>query len=310
MKYQGDFVFHNSKYDVRFLENQSEWKAPWHRIHDTMAMAHIADPLRPKGLKPSAERLVDPTAAASQKNLDDAMKKNRWDWSTVPMDFLWFWVYAALDPVLTCHMFEKLEPTVLTTYLTPYDLELATTRTVTGMEQRGMLIDYDYCRTTDDQYEDYIQKSRQYLIDQFGVDNPTSAQLLKFFKDNGIHVPPKFTGSGAQSMDKHVLGAIDHPIGQIVLNIRKYEKLAGTYFKNLLDLSRHDGRVHPNIWTMGTRTARMSVTSPALQTLPKKDTSIRRAFIPDPYFSSCFFNRSYRTSQLTTSATVAKLSKD
>jgi DNA polymerase-1 len=65
-----------------------------------------------------------------------------------------------------------------------------------------------------------------------------------------------------------------------VLNIRKAEKTVGPYFRNFMELADANDRVHPNIWTMGTRTARMSITDPALQTLPRKDPTVRTAFIP------------------------------
>ena len=41
-----------------------------------------------------------------------------------------------------------------------------------------------------------------------------------------------------------------------------------------------DGIVHPSVKTLGARTGRMSITDPALQTLPSGDATVRRAFIP------------------------------
>jgi DNA polymerase-1 len=280
-RYDGDLVFHNSKYDIRFLEHHSSWRAPWHRVHDTMVMVHITDPLRPKGLKPVAERLVTARAADSRKNLDEVMRDRGWGWDTVPVDYKWYWVYAALDPVLTCHLYDKLSQTVFDKYSRPYDLEMGSMRAAHSMEQYGMRVDTEYCARTDAEYTAYVTESKAYLSSIFGIDNPTSKQLLKYYQDQGVLVPAKRTPGGDQCMDKEVLAGIDHPSAKVVLNIRKYDKLAGTYFKNLIELSEGDGRVHPNVWTLGTRTGRMTVTSPALQTLPKKDTTIRSAFIPD-----------------------------
>ena len=45
-------------------------------------------------------------------------------------------------------------------------------------------------------------------------------------------------------------------------------------------LFRSDGIVHPSVKTLGARTSRMSITDPALQTLPKGDDTVRTAFIP------------------------------
>lgn len=68
-------------------------------------------------------------------------------------------------------------------------------------------------------------------------------------------------------------------LADTVLKQRKADKLANTYFSNFLTESI-DGVVHPSVRTLGARTSRMSITNPALQTLPKGDDVVRRAFIP------------------------------
>ena len=60
--YEGEFVLHNSSYDWQVLKEQCGIDVPFHRMHDSMAAAHLMDPERPKGLKPLADRLVDPRA--------------------------------------------------------------------------------------------------------------------------------------------------------------------------------------------------------------------------------------------------------
>jgi DNA polymerase-1 len=68
-------------------------------------------------------------------------------------------------------------------------------------------------------------------------------------------------------------------LADTVLKQRKADKLANTYFSNFLTESI-DGFVHPSVKTLGARTSRMSITDPALQTLPKGDDVVRKAFIP------------------------------
>jgi len=68
-------------------------------------------------------------------------------------------------------------------------------------------------------------------------------------------------------------------LAETVLAQRKADKLATTYFQNFLD--RHvDGFLHPSVKTLGARTGRMSITDPALQTLPSGEATVRRAFLP------------------------------
>ena len=68
-------------------------------------------------------------------------------------------------------------------------------------------------------------------------------------------------------------------LAEVVLKQRKADKLANTYFKNFLE-GNINGIVHPSIRTLAARTGRMSITQPALQTLPSGDATVRRAFIP------------------------------
>ena len=53
------------------------------------------------------------------------------------------------------------------------------------------------------------------------------------------------------------------------------------------------GRVHPQVNTLRAKTARMSITSPALQTLKKHDPRLRRCFTADPghVLISCDFSQ-------------------
>jgi DNA polymerase-1 len=64
-----------------------------------------------------------------------------------------------------------------------------------------------------------------------------------------------------------------------VLKQRKADKLANTYFSNFIN-DNVNGFVHPSVKTLGARTGRMSIQNPALQTLPKGDDTVRRAFLP------------------------------
>jgi DNA polymerase-1 len=68
-------------------------------------------------------------------------------------------------------------------------------------------------------------------------------------------------------------------LAEAVLRQRKADKLANTYFKNFLE-DNINGFVHPSVKTLGARTSRMSIQAPALQTLPKGDDVVRRAFVP------------------------------
>lgn len=281
--YDEPMVLHNSKFDIRFLTHHlpelKGWK--WHRTDDTMSMSHLMDPLRPAGLKPLSARLVDPKAAAAQRLLDEAMSKNKWTWDTVPIDFPYYWTYAAMDPVLTCYIYEKLAEVVENDYKIAYDLELGATRVAAGMEKVGARIDPAYCRQKIDELVTWGQQARSYLTAAYGIQNiGSSAQVLRALDEHGVPYLQKKTGTGKQALDKEVFASIDHEIGTYVTKIKHADKMRTTYLENFLAKHDSDCRLHPTIWTNGARTGRMSITDPALQTLFKGDSLIRGAFIP------------------------------
>lgn len=282
-RYDHELVLHNSKYDIRMISTNSrrsvvDW--PWHRSHDTMGMAHILDSQRTKALKPLAAKHVDYVAVHSQKSLDEGMKANKWDWSTVPINFPPYWQYAALDPVLTCFLYEEFADEIAGQYRELYDLEMGAIRIAAKMEEYGVRVDIPYSISKAQELRKFSSEARMYLDAMYGIGNPTPMQLIKFFTANGVPLIDKTTNSGTQAMDKEVLEACDHEVARMVLAIRKAEKLAGTYLENFPPLADSRGRIHPNIFTMGARTGRMSITEPALQTLPRKDPTVRRAFLP------------------------------
>lgn len=278
-----DIGLHNAKFDSRmYTADRTEYKWPWDRTHDSMTLAHLINPLRPKGLKTGAARVVDPQAVAGQDDLSKAMREQNWTWATVPDNLPAYWIYAAMDPVLTSHYLEvlreQLEADPKMAYL--YDLEMGITRIVAKMERRGIRVDPAYLEQKVQVLEDYINEASQWIADTYKIPHVTPFKLKKFFDDNGVSYMEKRTKGGGISMDKEVVESAKHPIVEPVLAIRKVERLTKFYLKVFLRDRDENDRVHANFWTMGTRTARMSITDPALQTLPKKDKTVRNAVIP------------------------------
>jgi DNA polymerase-1 len=103
------------------------------------------------------------------------------------------------------------------------------------------------------------------------------------------------TASGALKVDKAVLLALadldrdwqrigartPNPLAQAVLRAKRAGKWCTTYVDTFLETVDADGRIHPFINTLQARTGRMSITRPALQTLPSSDFMIRRAMLAD-----------------------------
>jgi DNA polymerase I-like protein with 3'-5' exonuclease and polymerase domains len=283
-QYTGPVVLHNAPHDVKFTQQNAPelgpW--PWDRTNDTLTVLHLVNPLRPKSLKDGGALYIDPAARAAQKVLDDAMAQHKWTWATVPWNFPPYWIYAAMDPVLTCHIFDKFKnETIHGRPREAYTLELSTLRVVTGMMIRGARVDLQYCQKKTAEMGLQAQQILSYLSAEYGVNSAgSSGQLQRAFDHFGIGIPSKHTKGGQQSFDKEVLEGIDHDLARYVLYVRKIEKQLGPYFRNFQRMADDDDRVHATIWSMGARTGRQQIEKPALQTLPKKDPTVRGAFIP------------------------------
>ena len=287
-KFDGPIVCHNIAFEARWFEIQSRWKMPWHRAHDTMIMAHLIDPLGSGALKRLTSQYVDANAARLQDGLDTGMAKNGWTWGTVPINFQPYWAYGALDPVLTMRLWEMFwekcgpgQP-----YSQAYELEMNTRRIVTRMELNGARLDLDYSKRKYQELVDYTEQVKQWGKDNYnGLSITSNAQLVRAFEALGAEIT-QTTPSGAKSASADQLKMLLRDgtpeiqlLAETALKQRKADKLASTYFSNFIN-DNVNGFVHPSVKTLGARTGRMSIQNPALQTLPKGDDTVRRAFLP------------------------------
>jgi DNA polymerase I-like protein with 3'-5' exonuclease and polymerase domains len=287
-EWQGDWVLHNSPHDVKFLRVHAKWDPPWHRMHDTMTLAGLDDPLRPRGLKPLATKLVDPTAAGGEKLLKDGMARQGWTWATVPYSFAPYFVYSALDPVLTCHLYSQLRPRVDAACPDAYDLELGALRVVTGMMLAGVLIDVPYVQDARAKLDEFAAGAREWLAAAHAVTSPMSAgQISRALGTLGREIT-QVTPTGQPKVDKDTLepfreGDPDPRVRELVryvLAVRHAEKLTGTYLDAFLEKMDADHRLHCTLNPMGARTHRMSSSDPNLQNLPRDDKVVRGSIIP------------------------------
>lgn len=287
-KFDGLVVCHNIAFEARWFDVQSRWNLPWGRAHDTMIMAHIIDPLGSGALKRLAALHVDGRAVALQDTLDVELAKNGWTWGTVPVNFQPYWSYGALDTVLTMRLwemfYEKCGPGK--PYSRAYELEMAARKIVTRMEINGARVDLDYSRKKYDELTAYTTSVKEWAKAKYGGISITSnQQLVRLFEDLGAEIT-EFTPTGQKSCTKDQLKLLKingnedvSNLADTVLKQRKADKLANTYFSNFIS-DNVNGFVHPSVKTLGARTSRMSIQNPALQTLPKGDDVVRRAFLP------------------------------
>jgi DNA polymerase-1 len=170
-------------------------------------------------------------------------------------------------------------------YSQAYELEMAARKVVTRMEINGARIDLDYSKRKFDELIQYTEQVKEWGKSNYGLSITSNIQLVKIFESLGAEIT-ELTPSGQKSASADQIKKLliegtpeVQQLADIVLKQRKADKLANTYFKNFID-DNVNGFLHPSVKTLGARTGRMSITNPALQTLPKGDDTVRRAFLP------------------------------
>lgn len=267
------------------------------RLHDTVVLSKLANEnrtsfqlrdlaARKKGGIVKFEYMVD---AYKQMNKVS-------DYRHIPRELLA--EYANAD-VWNCFLtfiteYEKLEQDDLVGL---YDNECELMIALYAMERYGMRTDIEYEKPLKEELQQLTDDAERAIYDEAGrMFNINSGKQLYDVLMN-IGVDPTLiqrTGKGNPKLDKDALANLAEvhnvSIVQKILEYRKYEKLLTTYADGIYDQRDAENRVHGSINQTEATTGRMSITKPALQTLPKKDKRIRKVFLPDNNYELWFMD--------------------
>lgn len=267
-QWDGDWILHNSLFDVMFLENSCDISIPRSRIHDTMVQSRINESHMSMALKQQAARHIDPAAGGLQAELAGT----KWTWENVPITYEPYWTYGALDPVLTYKLHEHHYPTVMRDAPEAYEIEMSVLWVVERMRRYGTYVDREMARQRLQQFSDYCDQVERWVKAEYNVRAGSSAAIIEILENAGFTFD-KTTKSGAKALDKEVLDGIDHPLAQAILGRRQAQKMASTYLKFYVNEADENSLLHPSFNTLGARTSRMSCSDPNLQNLPRLGTS-------------------------------------
>lgn len=275
-------TFHNATYDLLALDSLHLYK----NSMDTATLSQLADPAGKHGLKHLASEILRADSSDGEKRLAAHFRSNGWKkdegWAKVDLRNEDYVTYAGLDAVLTARLFPILRDRVRragVTGLVEFERQIAYLMAV--LTQRGIRVDVDYACSLREDLERRQADSRRNAI-LMGVENPGSPdQVREALLLDGVKLHKK-TGTGKYSVSEEVLAAVDHPLAQEVLNMRRAAKFNASYVEGTLDVLGYDGRSHPWIRSLGARTGRMSVNRPPLHQLPSGDSEIRSLFIAEP----------------------------
>ena len=295
-------VIHNAKFDMHAVQNAGMRIVG--KIHDTVVLSKIANENR------TSFRLADLAARSGGivkfEGMVDSYKQlnHVTDYRQIPR--LLLSQYGCADVWNLFKVFVKEYLSILKqdedskpgqTLEGLYETELEVMIALYAMERRGMRIDKDYEAELKGALQKKVDDAEAAVYEYAGkvFNMNSSKQLLEVMIQQGVDQSLfKYTEAGNVSLDKFQLERFDEiydiPIIKRVQEYKKSEKLLNTYAVGIYSQMDSEGYVHGSINQTEATTGRMSITKPALQTLPKKNKSIRKMFIPEDDFEMWFMD--------------------
>ncbi len=166
-----------------------------------------------------------------------------------------------------------------------YEIEMPLAEVLANMEHIGFAVDKQGVIDFGIQLKEQIEKDRQIVYEMVGEKfNLNSPKQLAHALFDVLGLPTgKKTKSGYSTNAETLEGLRKyHPVIDVILNYRTYQKLNSTYVEGLLDKIQDDGRIYSTFNQTETRTGRISSSEPNLQNIPvrtKLGSELRKFFI-------------------------------
>lgn len=279
-------IAHNTKFDMHQFANAGLKIVG--KLHDTVVLAKLADENRTSfQLRDLAARIKG--GIVKFEFMVDAYKQMNKvkDYRMIPRELLT--QYANAD-VWNCYLefitdYVKLEEDDLVDL---YNNEMELMVALYAMERYGMKTDLAYEEPLKESLQTMTDEAERAIYDEAGrmFNINSGKQLYDVLMALGVDAALiELTEKGNPKLDKYVLADLAevHNISIVkkILEFRQCEKLLSTYATGIYDQIDSEGRAHGSINQTEATTGRMSITKPALQTLPKRDKRIRKMFIPE-----------------------------
>lgn len=281
------WIWHNGKFDVKFLRVQHDIEA---RVdEDTMLMSYSLD--ETKGIHDLDQVGMDRLKAPNHKHmLDQYLPNKKTSYAVIPKPVLY--KYLAFDTSKTLQIKRSIRPLVakpspkgenLPALEKQYTKSLIPgSEYLSRIEMNGMLVDTVQRDANNAWYEEQIESAideiNEIARSIIGKNiNPGSWQQVQELLYDGLKLTIK--GKRPTSTDEDTLLELPrHPAVMALLNHRKLAKGHGTYVKPLYELISAEGRIHPTFLLHGTVTGRLASRNPNVQNIPR-DPKLRGQFI-------------------------------
>jgi DNA polymerase-1 len=303
------FLIHNAPFDWLVLDQCAgftlEELAP--KTIDTKIKATLVDPRQPMeggvgtGLKPLSAHYLDPEAADTQGDLTAIFRSlgltKATGFANIDLEHPVYNLYAGLDVIYTARidvvLTGRLNELGVRPALVQYEHEIS--RMCAIMQRAGIVLDGEYVSTLRSSLREeearYAVRAARYGVESVNSGKQVADALIGMGEtltertDSGNVKVDKAVLLGLADLDtdwQHIGARTPNPLAEAVLRAKRAGKWCTTYADTFLETVDANGRIHPFINTLQARTGRMSITRPALQTLPSSDFMIRRAMLADP----------------------------
>lgn len=304
-------VCHNALYDLHVAKRLfDEFSMPLvvRRIEDTMLMDAVLDEQRHHGLKERCSDLdirfsdEDPAVLkakiAAWREQQSELAGRVVGYDEVPLYLMV--PYARQDAYLTRELYRHLctemdeqvgKPTKRNDLPEIYALELRVLWVIFGLEERGMRVDLDFVKDQILALTPQLENIRTTLAKSLGWEvNPGSTDdvakaLAQLGREDVLWTNPRTNKVNLPEWRLQQL--MNDPdtgdLVRMVLDYRTAQKMLTSYYETIVDEHMVDEQgqaiVRCNVKQIGARTGRMSITEPALQTIPREKGEVRGAFI-------------------------------
>jgi len=189
-------------------------------------------------------------------------------------------LYAQEDAIATLQLYQ-----VLDNWFDPYreawfNYDKDFMYLLMDMEQKGLRLDKAECAIQ----ESLCRKRMAEIKTEVGWDiGSTNLLTAKLFGESpkGFGLKPlSYTPGGKPQINTDFLEKQNHPICGLILEYRRCQKMASSYFENYLSLVGSGDRLHPSFKQFGTVTGRLSCENPNLQQVPR-DSEVKKMFLPE-----------------------------
>lgn len=302
------WIGHNGPHDVRSIDwhlgEETGVICPW----ETYIPAHHNDSRKQDeggtghGLKELATAFVDPDAGRWERELKAKFKtimvpmpgevyksgprkgtpkfrkaKLSEGWSLIdPTDPVYL-AYAGADPILTYRLRAHYAP-VYREFADLYAFDHAVQAACDRLQRRAIRLDVNYTTRYRSALESKAAKLSGMILAEYGCRNIYSgAQIAATLLELGAVLRER-TKTGQYKTDDKVMqwqrqngSPRVQRFVKMTLTAKRLTKRADAYADAMLREMDAEGRVHPSINSLAARTARMSISGPALQQLPTKE---------------------------------------